>query len=449
MSQQSIPEEKLKPIERKALFLLKNKLDENGGSTSISLREFATLCGYVDRQSKPSPTKAKTALKRFEELQYIRWKPSKGSAPSTITWLDRPLPFSDDEFVSTSAIDPHYIERSIDRGLREKLQTSTRNTNKAELIKIKGAQGSGKTFLLQQLFNQLQPTQAVCLINLRKERFRDEGILSNFNDFLYVFTKSIMKELEREIYPSQPTDLKEYWKEELSPGDKCTNYLQENIFAKILKPKTLLINNFDAILGHEAIQEPFINLVRDWHESEMKFPKPNQTIVWPYIVIAYSYGEYALYGVTDSVLDNTGIEYELPEFQTKEVIQLADTYVLKWDEAKTNMLVDLLGGNPELLNIAFKELQNGESLEAVIQTAAQLDSPFRNHLLKRYNFIQDDKNTKIKRCFQQILRGETCIDNLSKVQLLRMGLIKIDNGKPEIKCQLYKQYFQDLMDKNE
>ncbi|MEM9538094.1 MAG: AAA-like domain-containing protein [Cyanobacteria bacterium P01_E01_bin.42] len=457
MNQQSPVENELQPEKQEALIRLRQKLNAEGKlseedrSIQMSLRQLASLWEYLSKkEKKPNTTKARKTLEYFENLGYISVERSQGARPSTITWLNKELPFAPKALKRVVPITPHYIDRSIDRYLLEKLQTETRDEKRAELIKIKGSKGLGKTSLLKQICNQLQLTQAVCFIDLKNSTcFHDQKIFENFDTFLHTFTRALIEELKESIAETSLIDLQQYWQEELLPGEKCTNYLKEKVFAKIHRPKTMIIAHLDEILGYEAIQEPFIKLIRNWHETEMKFPRHDRPIVWPYMVIAYSHGEYARYGVVYSVLENVGIEKELTEFTKEEVIQLAKTYDLQWEKKQIHPLFELVGGHPQLLEIAFRKLEEGISFQNLMQSTTQIDSPFLCHLLKLEEFLNEKKSNKIKECFKKILKNEIPTDRISQIQLLRMGLITVNKGKIEIRCQLYKQYFESLGDGNE
>ncbi len=72
-----------------------------------------------------------------------------------------------------------------------------------------------------------------------------------------------------------------------------------------------------------------------------------QKIVWPHIVAAYSTDLYPASRFKGSPLQNVGLEFELPEFNSDQILYLARQYGLEsWQEPQASELRMHFGGHP-------------------------------------------------------------------------------------------------------
>lgn len=333
---------------------------------------------------------------------------------------------------------PLYLERSADEKCRQYLQAAERREESLPFIRIRASKGMGKSSLLVRLshFLERQQKQAVGFIDLGSI---DLSEFADLNQLLYQFTFVIAQKFSNKLNNYTPPDLKDYWREDIAPGLNCTNYLKEHIFSKIEQPKTLFIDGIDAVLGQEKTQNPFLNLLRTWNESEMKLVS-EAPIVWPSIVIAYSTEPYPEYGIKGSIMQNVGIEIDLKEFSPDETLELAKRYGLNWSLNEVNSLRQLIGGHPALINRAFFEISQGHiTLAELEMKATSPTGPFRDDLLKKLDLLEPNEN--LKKCFKKILNGERCTDEFANFQLEKAGLIKVGQDEVRVACELYKKYF--------
>ncbi|MDZ8034956.1 AAA-like domain-containing protein [Nostoc sp. DedSLP04] len=333
---------------------------------------------------------------------------------------------------------PLYLERSADEKCRQYLQAAQNREESLPFIRIRASKGMGKSSLLVRLcqFLERQQKQAVGFIDLGSI---DLSEFADLNQLLYQFTFVIAQKFSNKLNNHTPPDLKDYWRKDIASGLNCTNYLKEHIFSKIEQPKTLFIDGIDAVLGQEKTQNPFLNLLRTWNESEMKLVS-EVPIVWPSIVIAYSTEPYPEYGIKGSIMQNVGIEIDLKEFSPDETLELAKRYGLNWSLNEVNLLRQLIGGHPALINRAFFEISQGHiTLAELEMKATSPTSPFRDDLLKKLDLLEANEN--LKQCFNKILSGERCTDEFANFQLEKAGLIKVGQDEVKVACELYRKYF--------
>lgn len=335
---------------------------------------------------------------------------------------------------------PLYLFRMADGRCRQALTADRSDRGSVPFIRIKGSQGMGKSSLLVRLrdFLEREENQVVGFVDLAEVTQAPE-VLTDINLLLKRFTQAIADAFSKSVVTLNPPPLTEDWSSDRSSGLNCSNYLEKHIFEPIQKPKTLLIDGIDEILGPDKPQNPFLKLLRSWNEQRMKVVSQSP-IVWASMAIAYSTEPYPELGIKGSILQNVGLEVELPEFNAEDILTLASKYRLDWSQDQVKQLMELIGGHPTLVNQALYEIsQQGMSWDELVSNATSPTGPFGDHLLKKFPII--NQTTDLKHCFDQILRGGSCHDDISKFQLEKAGLIKIDNEGVQVRFKLYQKYF--------
>jgi serine/threonine-protein kinase len=165
-------------------------------------------------------------------------------------------------------------------------------------------------------------------------------------------------------------------------------------------------------------------------------------IIWPSIVIAYSTEPYSILGIRGSVLQNVGTVVELKEFSQEQIVDLSTKYNLPTPLTKTEVefLMKLTGGHPALINQALYQISQGMNFAQLENKATQTDGPFWDYLSRASELLENNKN--LFHCFQKILKGDNCNDDLAKYQLTKAGLLKIDEDAVKV-IELYQKYFNN------
>lgn len=335
---------------------------------------------------------------------------------------------------------PLYLFRTADERCRQALTADRRERSSVPFIRIKGSSGMGKSSLLVQLRNFLEREEnhVVGFVDFA-EVTQDPAVFADIDLLLKRFTQAIADSFSQSVPTLNPPSLTKDWSNERSSGLNCSNYLEKHIFGPIQQQKTLLIDGIDEILGHDKPQNPLLKLLRSWNEQRMKVVSQSP-IVWPSMAIAYSTEPYPELGIKGSILQNVGLEVELPEFNAEDILTLASKYRLDWKKDQVKQLMELIGGHPTLVNQAlYKISQEGMSWAELESQATLQTGPFRDHLLNKFSIINE--NSDLKQCFDQILQGEPCNDDIAKFQLEKAGLIKINNEGVQVRFKLYQNYF--------
>ncbi|MGK7943765.1 MAG: AAA-like domain-containing protein [Microcystaceae cyanobacterium] len=335
--------------------------------------------------------------------------------------------------------DPRYLERMADRKLKK---IFTYHQGESSLfIRIRGAKGIGKSSLLARLRQWLEvQNHIVASVHLESKILRTNA-LNDFNIFLYDFTSAVSKAFKNSLETSTLPDLKEHWRDDIAAGVSCTEYLKDYIFSQLIQPKTLLIDGIDLVMGHELVQNPFLDVLRAWNEEQMK-KTTTDPIVWPNLVLAYSTSIYAYYNIYNSPI-NVGYEIELEEFTLNQIAQQAKKYGLNWDDSDLQQIKELTGGHPELMDRTLYLISQEEmDLTTLFNQAYQLNGKFSDYLRDHLTLFKEHPN--LAQCFKQILNHQDCHDEFAIFQLEKAGLIKKEksSGRWYASCKLYQNYFQ-------
>ncbi|MDJ1184029.1 AAA-like domain-containing protein [Roseofilum casamattae] len=333
---------------------------------------------------------------------------------------------------------PLYVRRVIWRRIEQEFR-NLQDDNRV-LLRIKGAQGLGKSSLLLRIDEYLatQCNHRVARVDLSN---LDDSIFKDLDTFLYNFTYMVAQ-----AFKCTTDDLDEFWQKKIAVGIRCTDYLETYVFCKVDDPKTLIIDGVDRVIGLESIQSPFLRLFRSWNEQHLKKNNRDQKLVFPNLLLAYGTEPYAEYELEGSPFENVGLSLELQEFTDKQILDLAKKYRLKWNKSQVLELKNLLGGYPELLNHAFYYIKQEEvNLNQFLATVKQPDSPLIGHLRKKARLLQE--HPKLAQHFYEIIHQQDCGNELAKFQLEKAGLIKLENGKYKVRCKLYQEYFERIFAK--
>jgi hypothetical protein len=141
-----------------------------------------------------------------------------------------------------------------------------------------------------------------------------------------------------------------------------------------------------------------------------------------------------------SVLQNVGTVVELKEFNQNQLLELSTKYDLSepLNESEVDFLMRLTGGHPALSNQALYQISQGMTLQQLEYKAIQPDGPFWNELSRASELLENNEN--LSHCFHKILKGDNCHDDLAKFQLMKAGLLKIEEDSVKV-IELYQKYF--------
>jgi hypothetical protein len=432
--------------------ILEQELIAEGGSIEISQSKFAKLCQQNNLNC--STATARRKLLRFQKVgRIVMERTNQGNNPYKITWLK----YSDYKQVNatkqiapltgTVPLDsPLYLEREADEICLQTLKAGASREGSRPFIRIRAPRQMGKSSLLRriQYFLEKQQNQVVGFVDLGVDEYFYTDIFNDLDALLYQFTYAVIQTFSNSNEPNPINELndlpplKEHWQENLTPQLKCANYLHDYVFLPIKQSKTLLIDGIDEVLG-KPIQDPFLKFLRSWNEKRMKVVS-QAPIVWPSIVIAYSTEPYSILGIRGSVLQNVGTVVELKEFNQNQIVELSRKYNLPQSlhQQEVDFLMRLTGGHPAFVNRVLYKISQGMTFTQLEAKATQPDGPFWNELARASELLESHEN--LLYCFQKILRGDSCNDDLAKFQLMKAGLLKMEDDDVNV-IELYQKYF--------
>ncbi|MEP1077524.1 AAA-like domain-containing protein [Leptolyngbya sp. PL-A3] len=318
-----------------------------------------------------------------------------------------------------------YVERNPEeeRSLREIIKPGA-------LIRIRAPQRMGKTSLLNRILAAAQSADiAVVRINLRQAEL---AVLETLDSFLQWFCSNMSHRL------NLVANLDEYWDaERFGSLSSCTVFIQSVILEAFPQGIVLGLDDVDWLFEYEAIAQGFFTLLRSWHEEA------NNLEVWQRLrlVIAHSTEVYIPLQLNQSPF-NVGLPIRLTEFPASQVRLLSMRYGLRWSIADEQNLMNLVGGHPYLLQLAFYHLQQGSwALQSLLQTAPTQAGIYRDHLRRLWQLLQE--HPELQQSFEQVIQADSgmVLNPQMAYQLESVGLVKLTGDRATVTCDLYRQYF--------
>lgn len=320
---------------------------------------------------------------------------------------------------------PYYINRSP---LQEQVYEEIEKPG--ALIRIKAPQEMGKTSLLLRIVDYAS-RQGYRTVNLNLQQI-DDNILSDLNRFLRWLCANISYQLKLE------SRLDDYWNEDIGAKISATIYFQDYLLKEIEEPLVLAIDEVNRIFEHPQVAKDVLPLFRSWYEEAKRVR------IWRKLrlIVVHSTEIYVPLQLKQSPF-NVGLPIQLDSFNIEEVRKLAKCYRVKWAEAKFRQLMELVGGHPALVSIAFYYLIRGEiTLDELLETASSTTGIYNYHLQRHWVILEE--NPDLLRALNTLIQSIEPVSLEPNVayKLSSMGLIKeIGNLSVPI-CELYRQAFQ-------
>jgi len=302
------------------------------------------------------------------------------------------------------------------------------------LIRIKAPQQFGKTSLMTRTLAWARDKElpgTVLSLHLA-----DATILGDLDRFLRWFCAVITQNLQL------PNQVDDYWDTIFGSSYNCTRYFENYLLPEINAPLVLALDGVDILFHYPEIASDFLGMLRAWYE---KARYGNSTSnIWQQLrlMVVYSTEIYLPIDLNQSPF-NVGLSVELPPFTQEQVLDLAQRYGLEWVELCAKQLMELLGGNPHLTQLALYHMSTREiSLEQLQYQAIASDGIFSSHL--RQQFIQLQLYPELLTALKEMAQSVEPIDldPLIAFRLQSMGLIRVFNFQGMISCTLYQQYFE-------
>lgn len=323
---------------------------------------------------------------------------------------------------------PFYIERSpIEK------QVYTEIGKPGALVRIKAPQEMGKTSLLLRVLDYANRL-GYRTVNLNLQQV-DQTILSDVNRFLRWLCANIARQLDKE------PKLDDYWDEDIGGKISSTLYLRNYLLEPIDSPLVLALDEVNLIFEHPQVAKDFFPLLRSWYEEAKRLP------VWQKLrlIVVHSTEIYVPLQLKQSPF-NVGLPIQLNNFSLDEVLELAKRYRLNWTgEESAKLLMEMVGGHPALVHLAIYHLSRGDvTLAQLLQSSPTSTGIYSSHLQRHQVNLQEQQELAI--AFGTVLSATEPVplEPILAYKLNSIGLIKLNENKATLSCQLYQQYFQNF-----
>ena len=303
------------------------------------------------------------------------------------------------------------------------------------LLRIRAPHNSGKTRLVNWLVHHLkQDNYQPVIIDCEEEK---ATIALSCEDLLLSICRTITQELKINEYL-----LDKFWSRPGTPAQKTRRYLEEYVLQPSANPLVFVFEKFDTVLETETLGNEICGILRSWHERRSP---PWRKLR---LIIIHSTEFYSNYDFYASPLIGVGYVASLSDFNAEQVLTFAQVNGINWTLSDVNKVMNLVGGNPYLIKLILVKLQEGKSLEKVLDDALQGREPFQSHFFLLMRYLKSNAN--LQNIFRQILQKKALTPAQMKgesVQFLeRLGLIHKSYDNLEVRCNLYQIYFDDLLD---
>ena len=297
------------------------------------------------------------------------------------------------------------------------------------LIRIKAPQEMGKTSLLMRILDYAS-RQRYRTVSLDLQQ-TDEAILGDLNRFLRWLCANISHQLQLE------SKLDEYWDEDIGAKISCTIYFQDYLLEEIKEPLVLALDEVNRIFEHPQVAKDVLPLFRSWYEEAKRFP------IWRKLrlIVVHSTEIYVPLQLKQSPF-NVGLPIQLDCLSLAEVKKLAQCYGIKWAEAELRQLMELVGGHPALISIAFYYLNRGEiTIDELLETASSTTGVYNYHLQRHW--VNLEENPDLLLALNSLIQSteSVSLEPIVEYKLSSMGLIKQIGNKVIPICELYRQSF--------
>jgi serine/threonine-protein kinase len=238
-----------------------------------------------------------------------------------------------------------------------------------------------------------------------------------------------------------PNKLTDHWDNEtFGSKDNCTTYFEEYLLTEINQPLVLALD-VDRVFDYTEIAPDFFGLLRAWHEEGK-----NQEI-WKKLrlVVVHSTEVNIRLNINQSPF-NVGLPIELREFNSQQVLDLAQRHGLNWSLTQVEQLMSMIGGHPYLVRVALYQIARKDiTLNSLLETAPKEAGLYGNHL--RSHLSELEKHPELAAAMKKVVAASSPVRLESRewFKLQSMGLLKLQGDDVTPRCNLYRQYFRDRL----
>ena len=308
------------------------------------------------------------------------------------------------------------------------------------LVRIKAPRQMGKSALMHQVLSQLREHHSYQTVLLTFQEIVSTEELSSLDRFLQCLCRALSRSL------GIPDQVEAVW-DEACLGSKvsCSTYLEDVILAAVETPLVVCLDDVDVLFIYTQISEDFFGLLRAWYEKTRSRPQWQKLR----LAIIHSTEVYIQLNIHQSPF-NVGLPIELGDLSPSQVQRLAylnqlDLHSPQWGEAGLTSLLNLVGGHPYLLGLAFSHLHYHPeiTLDHLLSEAATLAGLYKDHLREHWEALHRKPDLALE--FARVVRSHQPLplNPRHAHQLHSMGLVKLQGNCAAVRCELYRRYFMD------
>ncbi len=303
------------------------------------------------------------------------------------------------------------------------------------LIRIRAPRQLGKTSLMVRILAVAQERGLrVIVVNLQ---LADASVFRDLNRFLRWFCAVVTRNLQF------PNRVDQYWDDMLGNSYNCTEYFENYLLPELNDPLVLAIDELDAVFSHSNIAADFFSMLRAWYEKS-RYGNGNSSM-WQRLrlVVVHSTEIYTPLNLNSPL--NVGLLLDLPNFTAEQVQDLVQRYGIESKDL-TPRLMELLGGIPALTQSVLHHLSRGEiTLDHLTPSAIAANSIFSSHLRRQLAYLQQQPH--LIASLEQVIFATEPLDlnPLQAFGLQSLGLVQLKNLKAVPTCNLYRDYFMQVL----
>ncbi|HIK49871.1 MAG TPA: AAA-like domain-containing protein [Oscillatoriales cyanobacterium M59_W2019_021] len=310
------------------------------------------------------------------------------------------------------------------------------------VIRLKAPRLMGKSSLLLRILDRATRS-GYRTVSLDFQE-ADAEILASFDGLLRWVCTRIARQLDL------PSQIDDYWDEEIGSKVSCTHYLQQYLLARIDSPLVLALNEVNRVFEYPNSAREFLPLLRFWHEQAKQvsvFQKLR-------LVVVYNTEAYIPLNMNQSPF-NVGRPIQLPEFSPAQVAELVKRHGLSIveddpDGQQLQSLLDLLGGHPYLVRLALYHLCHQDvSLEQLLLEAPTQAGIYGDRLRDYWAMLLD--YPELSAAMEQVVSSDegAQLESIVAYKLESMGLVKLEGNCATPSCPLYRLYFRAQFQRGE
>lgn len=323
--------------------------------------------------------------------------------------------------------DPLYIPRQSDAALAQIWQQT------GQTVTIRGARQVGKTSLLVRgVETAVQQTQSQAIyIDLQALSQAD---LANYDDFLRLLAEWLLDELGLDVGLAT-----EMWGSRLGVARRLTKLIEQAVLPTVSHQLVLALDEVDRLIA-TPFGNDFFGLLRSWHNLRSRHP------LWERLTIlmAISTEPYLLIRDAQQSPFNVGQTLHLQDFALEQVALLNQQHGSPLTQEETVQLWQWTGGHPFLTRLSLYTVATEHLPWAIVEAASlTTSSPFADHLAHLWRILQTDRG--LTDGLRTVAQDKVPLGETAVFRLLKAGLIRQTANGYSYRCELYRQYFAQLL----